>query len=92
MKNGFKRALKIFKYLVFVFSIVYWIVIVIDDWVFIEKYWTEKWARYIGGWFVWYSIFFLTFSIYYWIIATIIIMIYFKLILRRKTKETEQNK
>lgn len=85
MKNGFKKALTIFKYLAIVFTIVYWIGIIIDDWVFIEKYWTEHWSEYIGGWFVWFSIFFLAFSIYYWIIATIIILVYLKLILRIKT-------
>lgn len=87
MKIGFKKALTIFKYLAIVFTIVYWIGIVIDDWVFIEKYWAEKWAEYIGGWFVWYAIFFLAFSIYYWLIATIIILIYCKLILRVKIRE-----
>lgn len=85
MKKAFKKALTIFKYLTILFTIVYWVGIIIDDWVFIEKYWTEHWAEYIGGWFVWFLIFLFGFSIYYWGIATIMILIYFKLFLKTKS-------
>jgi hypothetical protein len=85
MKIGFKKALTIFKYLTILFTIVYWIGIIIDDCVFIEKYWSERWVEFIRGWFVWFSIYFFAFSIYYWITATIIVLIYFKLIHRTKT-------
>ncbi|MBN9293143.1 MAG: hypothetical protein J0G96_04090 [Flavobacteriia bacterium] len=84
MKAGFKKAGNVFKYLSILFAIIYWIYIIIDDWGFIEKYWTENWAEYIGGWFVWFLIYFLGFTLYYWAIATIIILMYYKLILRLK--------
>ena len=87
MKNSFKKALTIFKYLAITFSMAYWVSIIIDDWVFIEKYWAEQWVEFIGRWFLWFSIYFLAFSIYYWITLTVIILIYFKLILRTKTND-----
>lgn len=85
MKKGFKKALFIFKYLTIIFSIVYWTGVTIDDWGFIKKYWSEHWIEYIENWFMWFSIYFLVFSIYYWIIASVIILIYFKLIPRIKS-------
>lgn len=79
MEKGFKKALTIFKYLTILFAVVYWIGIVIDDWVFIQEYGTENWAVYIGIWLVWFLIYFFGFSTYYWGIAFILIFIYFKL-------------
>lgn len=84
MKAGFKKAGNVFKYLSILFAIIYWIYIIIDDWGFIEKYWIENWTEYIGGWFVWFLIYFLGFTLYYWAITTIIILMYYKLILRLK--------
>lgn len=89
MKEGFKKAGKIFKYLAILFTIAYWVFIVIDDWVFIENYWTERWAEYIGIWFIWFLIYFLTLSFYYWGISTIVILIYYKLIQRNKTADNQ---
>lgn len=88
MKVGFKRAGKIFKYLTVLFVIAYWAYIVIDDWVFIEKYWTEHWIEYIGIWTAWFLIYFLAFSFLYWITATIIVLIYFKLLLRNRMNDS----
>lgn len=88
MKEGFKIALKIFKYLTVLFAIVYWVGIIIDDWVFIEKYWKENWLEYILGWFVWFLIFFVGYSLIYWSTAVIVNLIYFKFILRLKKNET----
>jgi hypothetical protein len=85
MKNSFKKALTIFKYLAILFTVVYWVGIFIDDCVFFEKYFTQHWVEYISVWFIYFSIYFLLFSIYYWTTAIIIIFIYFKLILRIKS-------
>lgn len=89
MKKGFKKAGNIFKYLTIIFAIVYWIFIIIDDWAFIEKYWSENWLEYIGIWIVWFLIYFLAFSMYYWIIVTIVILIYYKFILKNKKNSNE---
>ena len=91
MKSGFKKAVNVFKYLAILFTIIYWTYIIIDDWGFIEKYWTEKWDEYIGGWFVLFLIYFLGFTLYYWGIAAIIILVYYKLILKLKKKRSSQN-
>ena len=84
MKAEFKKAGKIFKYLAILFSVVYWIYIIIDDWVFIEQYWVEHWGQYIIVWGFWFLIYFLVFSFYYWVAATIVILIYYKLIRKEK--------
>lgn len=54
----------------------------IDDYVFIEKYWNENWLEYIGLWTLFYLVYLLVFSIYFWIISFIGIFIYHKLIKR----------
>ncbi len=41
MKNSFKKALNIYKYLAILFSIAFWIYMVIDDYIFIEKFWNK---------------------------------------------------
>jgi len=87
MRHSFKRVLKIFKYLSIIFTIVYWIYIVIDDYAFIEKYWDTHWLEYLGSWTIYFAIYFLGFTIYYWAISAGLILIYHKLIKRRKAIE-----
>ncbi|MES2411550.1 MAG: hypothetical protein V4535_08925 [Bacteroidota bacterium] len=82
MKNSFKKALRLFKYLLILFSITYWIYIVIDDWNFIEEYWDTNWLEYIQIWIMYFIAYVLTFIFYYWLIATAIVLIYHKLIKR----------
>jgi hypothetical protein len=86
MKQGFKKAGRIFLYLFILYTIAYWIFIIIDDWGFIEKYWDEHWLDYLMGWSVWYLVFLVGLSFYYWLIATTIIIIYYKLIKRKQTE------
>lgn len=82
MKHGFSKAGKIFKYLSILFTLGYWIFIVVDDWVFIEQYWTDSWDKYIEIWFRWFLVCFFAFAFYYWLLSLIIIFIYYKLILK----------
>jgi hypothetical protein len=56
-----------------------------DDYVFIEKYWTTAnwaWLGYIGLWILYFVVYFLAFSFYFWIAAPIVIVVYHKLIKR----------
>ena len=82
MKTGFKKALRLFRYFAIVFTIAFWIYIIIDDWTFIDKYGSENLAEYIRGWCGWYIGYFIAFSFYYWILATIIILVYYRLQLK----------
>jgi hypothetical protein len=86
MKKAFSKGLIIFKYLFIVFSIIYWIGIIIDDWVFIEKYWRTNWLQYIGIWTTWFLVYSLGLSLYYWGITAIIILINYKIIKPIKKK------
>jgi hypothetical protein len=86
MKPAFRKAFKIFKYSILLFSIVYWIYVVIDDYAFIKEYWATNWLKYLGIWAGYYIAYLLAFSFYFWIITTIIIYAYYKLI--KTTKKT----
>jgi hypothetical protein len=78
MKIAFKKALKLFSYLSVVFTVSFWIYMIYDDYIFIEKYGLN--AEYVGGWLVWYLAYFIVFALYYWIISSSLILIYYKLI------------
>jgi len=90
IKNSIKKAFKFFKYLVVIFTIGYWIYIVIDDWIFIEKYWDENWLLYLGIWFLYYFVFLLFASIYYWVIALVAIFTYHKIIKRNSNEDNKK--
>ena len=79
MKNDFLKALRIFKYLFIAFSVLFWIRIVSDDWVFIEKYGATNLLDIIGGWIIWFLVFTLIVSLFFWSIATIFILVKNKL-------------
>jgi len=80
MKASFRKAFRIFKYLAILFTVAYWIYIVIDDYVFIEKYWETQWFSYLSGWTVFFLVYFVVFSVYFWIITSILIFFYHKVI------------
>jgi len=82
MKNSFKKTLKIFKYLAMIFSVVFWIYMIYDDFIFIEKYGLR--LADIGHWFLWYFVYLLGFAFYFWVIASIIILIYHKFVKQTK--------
>jgi hypothetical protein len=82
MKNSFRKAFTIFKYLSIIFTVAFWIYMVNDDYVFIEEYGIT--FEGIGLWFLWFFGYFLAFTFYFWIISSAIILIYHKLIKRTK--------
>jgi hypothetical protein len=82
MKTSFKKALKLFKYLAIIFSVVFWIYMIYDDYIFIEKYGVN--LEGIWLWFLWYFVYFLGFTFYYWAIGSLMILVYHKLIKRTK--------
>ena len=71
------KTWKVYKVLIFLFSIIYWIGVVVDDWGFIEKYWSTNWVDYIKIWALWYLIYAIYFSLIFWIISGIISLIIF---------------
>jgi len=83
MKIGFKNALKVFKYLSVAFSIVYWIYVIFDDYIFIEKYGLSFWAMYLGIWVAYFFFYFLVFAFWFWIISSVIIIVHLKFLQRK---------
>jgi len=71
------KTWKVYKVLIFLFSIIYWIGVIIDDWGFIEKYWSTNWVDYIQIWALWFLVYAIYFSLIYWIIGGIISFIIF---------------
>ncbi len=78
------KTWKIYKVLVLLFSVIYWIGVVIDDWGFVEKYWSTNWDDYLLTWIVWYLIYILYFSIMYWLIGGLVSLIIFLYTRNRK--------
>jgi hypothetical protein len=83
MKKSFRKAFKIFTYLSIIFTVAFWVYMIYDDYIFIEKYGVK--LEYIGLWFMWYLVYFLAFAFYFWAISSVIIIIYNKLIKRVDT-------
>ena len=66
-------ALRLYKYLSAAFSLIFWIYAIVDDYGFIQKYGSTHWLEYIGLWLVYYVVYFLTFSFFYWTVSIIVI-------------------
>ena len=82
MRYALKQAVRVYVYLSLLFSIVFWIYLIIDDYVLIEKYWFENWLEYLLLWIVYFLIYFAGFSFYFWIAAFTGVLIYHFLIRR----------
>lgn len=78
------KTWKVYKVLILLFSIIYWIGIVIDDWVFIEKYWSTNWDSYILTWSAWYFLYLIYFSILFWLIGGVISLVVYLYTKNRK--------
>lgn len=78
MKDRIKQVFKVYKYLSVIFFLSYWIYIVVDDYIFIEKYWQSHWLEYLGLWTFYFFMYFIGFSSYFWIAAVLVIIIYLK--------------
>jgi len=82
MKNSFKKAWKFYLILLSILTVAFWVYMIYDDWIFVEKYGIS--LEGIWYWFLWYlGSCFIGFSIYYWTLTTIGILIYYKV----KTKK-----
>jgi len=88
MKAGINKAYTIFKYLSILFMIAYWVYVIIGDYVLIKEYWNTNWLEYLEIWFLYFIVYILGFSLYYWLISMIVILIYFKLIKKHQVKRT----
>lgn len=86
MKSGFKTAIKFYKFFVIAFTTIFFMYLIIDDWVFIEKYGATHWFEYLTTWLLWYLVYLLGCSVYYWFIASTLVLIYYKIYLPRKFK------
>jgi len=80
MRSSLKKALRIYKYVAVLFSVIYWIYIVIDDYGLIETYWPEHLLEYLGLWIVYFLIYLVGFSFYFWVAAIVIIFIDYRII------------
>ncbi len=70
MKKYFLAALKIFKFLAIVNTIIFWPYIIYDDWGFWLKYGRNHWQEYLEMDFLYWIAYLFTLGIYYWVIAT----------------------
>jgi hypothetical protein len=77
MKNSFRKTLTIFKYLAILFTVLSWVYMVYDDFIFIKKYGLK--LEYIGLWSLWFLGYFLVFTIYFWGISLLGILKYHKI-------------
>ena len=84
MDKPLGKAYKIYKYSLILFTIVYCVYVIIDDYNFIVKYWEDSWLMYLGVWFMYYIVYLVVFIICFWIPIAVIMSIYHKVIKPRK--------
>ncbi len=88
MKALFKKAFTFYKYAALLFTVIYWVYLLVDDWIFIEKYSssmsTIQKLDHLAVWMVYFAVYFLSFTIYYWLIALVSISVYHLWIKRTK--------
>jgi hypothetical protein len=78
MKNHFKKALRIYLYILPILSVGFWFYMIYDDMIFIKQYGID--LDDMWNWFLWYfSYCFLGFTLYYWVFTTLGILIYNKI-------------
>ncbi len=91
MNKAISRTFKIYKYLSLIFILSYVIYIVIDDYNFIINYWNTNWKDYLKIWSVYLFMYFVAFTIYFWIISIIIIFCYYKIYKRIKNNQSTKS-
>ena len=82
MKQSFRKAFVVFKYLALVFTVGHCLYIAIDDYNFFVQYWADNWMDYLAIVLMYFFSYFLTFSVYYWAISILVILFCHKLIKR----------
>jgi hypothetical protein len=80
MKTSFRKTFKLFTYLSILFTVIFWIYMINDDYVFVEKYGID--VEDIQQWFMWYLGYFLGFTFYFWVISSLLIIMYHQIIKR----------
>lgn len=86
MDIAISKAIKIYRYSLILFTIGYWIYVIIDDYNFIVEYWSSSWLMYLGIWLLYYIAYLVAFSIYFWIATAVIIFIYHKVVKPRRNR------
>ena len=80
MRNSFKIAFRYFKYATILFTISYSVYIVYDDYIFINKIIDfADFGQFAGVELMWFLVYFLGLSFYYWLTICVGIFIYHKL-------------
>ena len=90
MEKGYKKARKVFTYLIIMFTVAYWVYTPVDDWISVKKFWTESWLEFLDEWIASFAIYLLIGSLYYWTLATIVILIYYKIVLPHKVNQDQK--
>jgi len=90
MKPLFRKTLRVFKYLTLLFTVVFWVGILIDDYPLYSQYWQSTWREYLIAWTVYFAIYFAVFSLIYWVLAVNIIWLY--LILAKPEEMDNRNR
>jgi hypothetical protein len=78
------KTWKVYKVLILLFTVIFWIGMIIDDWGFVEKYWSTNWDDYLLTWTFWYLIYAIYFSIIFWLIGGFVSRIIFLFTRTRK--------
>ena len=84
MKQYFVKALKYFKYSFIIFTVLFWVVMIVDDWKFVEKYGAETIFENSSFWFLFYFAYSIFFTFCFWLISSITILVYHKIIKEKK--------
>ncbi len=87
MKKAFTIALKYFKYYLLVLTIVIIFLLVADNWNYYKKYWNIRWFDYLKTWSTWLILYAFLYSILYWLVATVVIIVYYKIIKPLQNRE-----
>ena len=80
MKTAFIKAWKVFMYLFLLFTLLYWAGVIVDDWVFIQNYWATNWPEYLEIWALYFLVYALAFTAFFWGVVTVAIVFYTKVI------------
>jgi hypothetical protein len=82
MKASIKKAFTFYKYAALLFTVIYWVYVIIDDWIFIEKYSSGMSAiemlNHLTVWLMYFAVYFLSFTFYFWLIILASIFVYHK--------------
>ena len=80
MSKTLNKIYRVYKYSLVLFTIVYWVYVIIDDYNFIIKYWNSSWLMYLGIWFMYYIAYLVVFISCFWFPLAVVVLIYYKLI------------